>query len=83
MPWAALRLVQPIGEQDMQIQVAKDMAALEAAPKFSDQSADLNTAEFRERVYGFYGVERPAFEPKQSEPADKKSEHTRRPHKGR
>jgi hypothetical protein len=66
VPWAALRLVKPIGHQEMQIQLGRGKKALETAPKLGDENADVNKPEFRAKVYEFYGVERPAFEPKES-----------------
>lgn len=71
VPWAALRLVRPVDEQEMQIQLGKNKEALATAPKLSDEDADVNKPEFRARVYEFYGVKRPAFEPEEAKAADK------------
>jgi hypothetical protein len=61
VPWGALRFVKPIGEKANEIHLDKTPKDLEAAPKLGD-SADVNKPEFRDKVYKFYGVEKPAFE---------------------
>lgn len=62
LPWGTLRFVKPIGEKAMEIQLDKSAKDLETAPKLGDTGADVNKSEFRDKVYKFYGVERPAFE---------------------
>jgi hypothetical protein len=62
LPWGALRFVKPMGETAMEIQIDKSVKDLESAPKLGDTGADVNAPEFRDKVYKFYGVEKPAFE---------------------
>jgi hypothetical protein len=70
VPWSALRFVKPIDKQEMHIQLGKDKQALEAAPRLGNDGADVNKPEFREQIYEFYGVKRPAFEPKKAKGQD-------------
>lgn len=66
IPWQALKLVEPVGEdQQRQIQLKKSKSELEAAPKLGEQGAHVNDARFRQKVYEFFGVDQPAFEAKQ------------------
>jgi len=74
VPWAALRFVEAKGKQPMQLQLGRPKGALKAAPKLGDEHADVNKAEFRKKVYEFYGVERPAYEQTESK---KGKEHER------
>lgn len=62
VPWAALRFVRPMGEEQLQILLRADPKAFEAAPKLGGEGADVNNAQFRQKIYGVYGVERPTFE---------------------
>ena len=64
VPWAALRVVQPQGKQGLRLQLTKDAKQLSDAPRLGDKGADLGDAKFRHKVYDFYGVTPPSFEPK-------------------
>lgn len=66
IPWSAVKLTKPAGDGKPQIQLSKTKKELEAAPKLEDTGADVNDADFRQKVYRFYGVERPAFESMQA-----------------
>lgn len=72
VPWAALRLTKPLGEQEMQIALDKGKEAMDAAPRLDDEGADVTKPEFRAKVYEFYGVARPTFEPQTSADDDGK-----------
>ena len=74
LPWTALRVVEPAGDGELQLHLGKQKDAMAKAPKVGDKGADVNKGEFREQVYAFYGVERPAFEPKAAKPGDGKGE---------
>jgi hypothetical protein len=70
LPWKAVRVVEPAGDDELQLHLGKQKDAMAKAPKIGDEGADLNKSEFREQVYAFYGVDRPAFEPKAAKPGD-------------
>lgn len=64
LPWQAVSVVEPVGEEgERTVRIAKSKAALEVAPKLEDEGADMDDPKFRSKIYEFYGVERPAFEP--------------------
>ena len=64
VPWGALRIVQPRGKQGLQLHVSKTRKELAKAPCLGDKGADVADAEFRHKVYAFYGVTPPSFDPK-------------------
>ncbi|MCK5940680.1 MAG: PRC-barrel domain-containing protein [Planctomycetes bacterium] len=64
VPWRAVKLIDPSERDAGRIQLVKSRKELEAAPKLGSQAADLDDAKFRLRIYEFYEVERPDFEPK-------------------
>ena len=59
VPFAAARFVTPMDKDTTQIQLDKDKASMQSAPKMSDDGADLEKAGFRKKVYDFYGVKPP------------------------
>jgi hypothetical protein len=81
IPWRALRVAPATGDQAQvsKLQLDKTKDALKTAPKLGEAGADVNKPEFRRRVYEFYGVRAPDFEPMQSDAGKEPPTGTDRP----
>ncbi|MCA8951413.1 MAG: hypothetical protein KDE27_18035 [Planctomycetes bacterium] len=62
-PWAALELLAPDRKGTPRLTLEQSSKDLEGAPKLGDGRSEIADPEFRARVYEFYGVARPTFEP--------------------
>jgi hypothetical protein len=69
VPWSAMSFNESAKDKDEVAAVIqnKNKAAFETAPKLSDKG-DLNKADFRSRVFSFYGVQPPDMEAQPATP---------------